>query len=523
MNLNPIDFNYIDGENVYPIQEYIDNIVSNDLTTSNIFLNNNLKINDVVFYKDSNLYLKNKLGNGEIRFSTATNYPVDTNFDYGTRINFFGKLEVYHNYNILQPLFTAGWYSVVDEILQLKADGISTDIQLTGLEASVVYLQEQITSSADKVGQLELFQRSFVNAYTRANSFEEFQQVLFAPRSPAAIQFYNSSLNAIRIRSQDAYAVALGYGALYGVGIGIGGAILGYIGSRIESDNASNALYKNSNLTFTEKNEIYNTPSNLESNVSNISNFNSLFSNLNIIQGFTNSNIITTQYINSLNTNEIKINNLNLSNIFVSSNVYLNSSNIAFNTNSNFTFNSSNVNSNYTYISSNVNYLYSSNNNSNINYNLPINVNNMTFVSKKKGFTCDVQTAISINGTTYYKYDIDLRKYITYTTIGGGSSQANDMYRIFRISICLASMYFDIIDNYKANVLNYDIMMSYKYVGLGAGLNINAYGNPPNPKLDTILPDLIFLLKNGVNDFNYITICTKTPLVARVVIEDFIS
>jgi len=46
MNLNPIDFNYIDGENIYPIQEYINEQIStlssSGITTSNVIVNNNL-------------------------------------------------------------------------------------------------------------------------------------------------------------------------------------------------------------------------------------------------------------------------------------------------------------------------------------------------------------------------------------------------------------------------------------------------------------------------------------------------
>jgi hypothetical protein len=46
MNLNPIDFNYIDGENIYPIQDYIDEelIISSN---NNFNIINNLK-NDII-------------------------------------------------------------------------------------------------------------------------------------------------------------------------------------------------------------------------------------------------------------------------------------------------------------------------------------------------------------------------------------------------------------------------------------------------------------------------------------------
>ena len=54
--------------------------------------------------------------------------------------------------------------------------------------------------------------------------------------------------------------------------------------------------------------------------LSNLSNFNNNFSNLSLTQGFVNCNIVSQQTISNLNTLNFKINNVNISNIFVAQN-----------------------------------------------------------------------------------------------------------------------------------------------------------------------------------------------------------
>jgi len=316
MNLNPIDFNYQDGLNRFPIQDYIDDAIKNDIITSNIYMNDGTSLNEVCYYSNitntKHLYIKNNKQFGEIRFSTYVNYP-DNGSNFGVKITNDGKLFVYHNFNILQPTFSAGFYDVESEILQLKADGISTDIQLTGLEASTVFLQTQISLSQDKIAVLENFRQAMINAYTRADTFETFQSTLLAPNSPATIQAITQSFNVIRSRSEVAYNSALAQGAIYGVAIGLGGAVIAYISSKLDQERTSNAIYANTNITTTEKNNIYNTQSNVASNLSNISNFNRALYDLDVNQGFINCNIITAQTIPSINTNTITYNGVEIS------------------------------------------------------------------------------------------------------------------------------------------------------------------------------------------------------------------
>ena len=147
MNLNPIEFNYQDGLNTYPIIDYIDDKFNsivipeiNFIDSSNIFINGSSLSNFIYTSNDNNythLYIQNSNVFGEIRFSSALNYPDNTNINYGAKIDFAGRLFVYHNFNPIQPTFPAGWYDVEGELLAIKNDGLATDIQLSLLEGVV--------------------------------------------------------------------------------------------------------------------------------------------------------------------------------------------------------------------------------------------------------------------------------------------------------------------------------------------------------------------------------------------------
>ncbi len=56
-----------------------------------------------------------------------------------------------------------------------------------------------------------------------------------------------------------------------------------------------------------------------------------------------------------------------------------------------------------------------------------------------------------------------------------------------------------------------------------AGVNIFLIGYPNNPSLNILPPNNIFISSNPFNDFNHITVVSKTPADIRVVIEDLIS
>jgi hypothetical protein len=133
---------------------------------------------------------------------------------------------------------------------------------------------------------------------------------------------FNTALEIINFRiSQNAAA---------GFFLGIGGAAFGFLYSLILSykhndflaTSISSAIESNISLSTEQKRNLHE--SNLNDMSSNMIDQLEYTYNINLIQGFTNSNIIATQYLNAINTNELKLNQTNISNIFVASNVLSN-------------------------------------------------------------------------------------------------------------------------------------------------------------------------------------------------------
>ena len=310
MNLNPIDFNYIDGENIYPLQDYIDeqinNLVSTNIYTSNIYITPTKKLNEVIYYSTSNLNIQNDIPYGQIQFKTSSSYPED-NTKYGTIIDFTGKLQVYHNYNLLQPTFSAGYYDVETELLQLKADGINTDIQLTGLEATDIAQQGQIINTNNQLLSVEerLF---FVTESIFSNAtYAQFSNLLSSCNFVQSQERYTSLRATLREDADTIYTNAYGRGLIFSAICGAAGAAIGATASFFAYQRASNMLYSNLNTTTTEKDIIYNAG--LSDEIQSYSNFSISTSNLNVANGFINCNIITLQNIPIINSSQITIKN----------------------------------------------------------------------------------------------------------------------------------------------------------------------------------------------------------------------
>jgi hypothetical protein len=336
MNLNNT-CDYIDATNSYPIIDYIDEQIENNniYITSNTYscnvkLNNNQTLNNSLYYiggcnlnnPTNHLILSNNYNFGEIKFSTYFKYPQNSNF-IGTIIDYTGKLKVYHNYNILQPTFGAGYYDVESELLQIKADGLSTDIQLTGIEAGLVVINNDIVAINGELisinGALIFMQDEIeIIAADLANRAEVLR---FAPTINDVLASFGNFLT----RDRNVLGNTITQGIQYGIGaavIGSVGAIAGYVYNERMSNLAYNLQTSNFTITSNDRSNLVNLANN--QTVYFASNYNLNNYNLNISNGFINSNTITQQFIPNLRTNQITLGQTNISNIFVASNVLSN-------------------------------------------------------------------------------------------------------------------------------------------------------------------------------------------------------
>jgi len=304
MNLNPVDFNYIDGENIYPLQDYIDEQINN-IYTSNIYITPTKKLNEVIYYSTSNLNIQNNIPYGQIQFKTSSSYPLD-NTKYGTIIDFTGKLQVYHNYNLLQPTFSAAYYDVEAELLQLKADGINTDAQFILIEAGAVYLQDQITSSRNALINVETQVLALTNSVYSGRTYQEFKNIVEDTNLLSFRDRYNTLIGGMAIRATERWQNTLINISATSAILGLAGACIGAAANYLSYEQASNTLYSNLNFTTIQKNTIYNDYISYE--IQSYNNYNISMSNLNVSNGFINCNIITTQTIPLISTGNITVN-----------------------------------------------------------------------------------------------------------------------------------------------------------------------------------------------------------------------
>ena len=418
MNVNLNDFNYIDGLNTYPIQDYIDSNVSNininvinyinsnitsNISSTNVKISSTSNLNDVIYYNtNSNLIIANKYTFGDIYFKTSYNYPNNINAT-ATKIDYTGKLLCYHNYNILQPTFIEGYYDVGEEIMALKADGITADIQLTALEAGAVYLQSEIDNTVTALNTVEGQLATLTSSIYFSDTYNQFRNLNQLTDYGQYQATYAATILNIGNRASTLYNASFQNGLIISAGVGIAGAVLSASAAYFYYEKASNALISNVNFTNAQKTSTYNA--NIITEISTYSNFYKSTSNMTINQGFISSNIINQQYINNLNVNFLKINNIDVLNLIT------NSSNYASNISNVLNINSSNYASNV----SNVIIRNSSNYASNISNVLNINSSN---------YASNISNVIITNSSNYasnISNVIITNTNATYLKIGGGT------------------------------------------------------------------------------------------------------
>jgi len=148
-------------------------------------------------------------------------------------------------------------------------------------------------------------------------------------------------------------------------------------------------------------------------------------------------------------------------------------------------------------------------------------------LNKKYGYISSTSTnSITLNGISYYKFDIDLTSLKTITL-----PSTSIQYRNFNIKCFMNNGIFEMNGNIIPSILQYDIYISNGQIatsGIGTdtyianSIHIHAIGTPENYKLSNLLPCHITLLRT--NNFNYLSIISKiSNLSVSYILEDYLG
>ena len=316
-NFGNLYYDYIGATGTHSISDYIDLSSNNNYSytsnSSNILSNNLIdvdnKYNKLIKEETEGIlkhtYITNSNIQGQIRFITRFNTD---DYRYKTRIKENGEIEVYYpEYNIIYPTMFVGWYNVMGSIRDAyNYQNIATELfGASAFAINDIYQKYYGLVAATGVN---------LSAITGGQlTKERFAEVVIGASSAVKYDRFNQVATFLGI-----------------TGLGVAGLAYSVMNGVRYDNSVNNILYDLSNLDLNvysniTSNEKYTALSNLKIDAnSNIIETNSNFSNLNILNGFTNSNIITQQYLNAINTNELKIGQINISNIFVASNILSN-------------------------------------------------------------------------------------------------------------------------------------------------------------------------------------------------------
>ena len=268
---------------------------------------------DVTFSNINHTYVINSNFKGEIRFSTlasfsSTNDPIN---DYSVKIDTYGKLYVYHKYNLLQPIFPAGFYDVEGEIFGIKNFALATDTTLSGIAFFQGVVEEQITTSQILILNLQQ-QIEVLTADLETISYlldAEMYTLGTATTIPnLAFEFEEIAQTISTVYSANLALARIKSAAIVGVGVAVPlifASTSDYMNREYFNKIVKN--YSNPDLEITEEDRRMLYSCNDEGYFATASNYNYYTTNLTIEQGFINCNIITTQQIPEIFTNKIGI------------------------------------------------------------------------------------------------------------------------------------------------------------------------------------------------------------------------
>ena len=318
MNIIPYNLNYQDGLNTYPIIDYIDERIASGGGTSAISSN--------VYTQSSNLYITNSNINGNIYFKTnGSTTTTGGATDYAVKIDSTnGKLYLYHKYDLLNPLWTSGYYDVINEVIGLKSSDVATGLELATLtgfvEGQIATIEDALAGlattdielAADIVREVKRLDgridpiEAILTDTTLREDLELSQEV------NTSMEVTGQAINRINNKVQYNIGSALQWG------IGVAGVTaFGYLVGSINNMGLSNTIQYSSN-------PLYDTNPQLRRNLKwmndsnqayNISNFLIASSNSSIQQGFINSNVIIAQKVPTLKSDKVMLGNITTPNV----------------------------------------------------------------------------------------------------------------------------------------------------------------------------------------------------------------
>ena len=136
----------------------LENIEANDINCDNVIINNSLNVSNlnvgnlnvgnilnelhnIITYDSSSniIYFYASNDNDEILFHTyLSNYLYNsfiTVSKYLTKIDKYGKINVFHQQDVTLPTRGEGWWVIHDELVSLQRDGIGLRFDVTNLQA----------------------------------------------------------------------------------------------------------------------------------------------------------------------------------------------------------------------------------------------------------------------------------------------------------------------------------------------------------------------------------------------------
>jgi hypothetical protein len=307
-------------------------------------------------------YIYNENEGGQIRFQNQAyitdvlGFPPGTP-NYKVKIDIDGKLKLYWVYNpLISLIYFQGWHEPLSEIAGLTADSVNQGGLITALQGEVVIIKKYTDSELSLIwAYIEGIQEGIItpgqttitpaeNARDMLNwgspEIPETETTPLIPASPIqnanALSTFQERIQGLQnvreiirdsaiIRITDQVISYITQNPITSFFLGTGFTTLGIAYSilqgieynRYYNGVIENVIQNNSNLSAGVRLSLHNLN---QSNIiaSNLIDFCSNTYYLGINQGFINSNIITQQYINSINTNQITLNNKSITSFSLS-------------------------------------------------------------------------------------------------------------------------------------------------------------------------------------------------------------